>query len=136
MGDFLSKDALWDVAADLPIEDVRLIHPVTKKCVGTIRMRGLTGAEVERYEQAVSGGNGKQVSMKNAMARLVVISAVNDDGTPYFDPRDMLKLSQSPSWMVVQMFQAAGKLSGVSEEDVKEMTADFDDAQSSDAGTD
>ena len=136
MGDFLSKDALWDVASDLPIEDVPLVHPVTKKSVGVIRMRGLTGAEVERYQQAVTSGNGKQVSTKNAMARLIVISAVNDDGTPYFDPRDMLKLSQSPSWMLLQMFEVAGKLSGVTEDDVKEMTSDFDDAQTDSSPSD
>lgn len=126
----LSKDALWDLAADLPHKDVPLRHPVSRDVVGTVRMRGLTGTELERYQQAVQGGNGKQVSTKNAIARLVILSAVDEDDKPMFDPRDMIKLGQSPSWMLMQMFEAAGELSGVTEDDVKEMTADFDDAQS------
>lgn len=132
----LSKDDLWQLAADLPVEDVPLVHPVTKKSMGTVRMRGLTGEELERYQQAVSSGNGKQVTFKGAVARLIQLSAINEDGSRYFEPSDRMKISQSPSWMLMQLFETAGKLSGVSEDDVNEMIEDFDDAQSSDAGTD
>lgn len=133
MSELLSKDALWQAAADLPTEDVPLIDPKGTK-VGVVRMRGLTGTETERYQQSVHSG--KQMSFKNAVTRLIVMSAVNEDGKLMFDPRDMLKLGQSPSWMLMQLFEVAGRLSGLSEDDVREMTSDFDDAQSEPSSSD
>ena len=125
----LSKDDLWQAAADLPTEDVSLIDPAKGLTVGKVRMRGLTGRELEQYQQAQSSGKG--VSFNNAMTGLVMLSAVNDDGSKMFVPSDRIKLSQAPAWMLMQMFEVAGKLSGVTEGDVKEMVSDFDDAQSS-----
>lgn len=124
----LSKDDLWQAVATLPTEDARLIDPASKKLLGVIRMRGLTGAEAERYQEAQSSGKG--VSYKNAITGLVMLSAVNEDGSRMFSPSDRIKLSQSPSWMLMTLFEVAGRLSGITEDDVKEMTADFDDAQS------
>lgn len=130
----LSKDMLWQAVADLPTEDVRLVDPAGK-FLGVIRMQGLTGRELEKYQEAQSSGKG-DVSYKNAVIGLVMLSAVNEDGSRMFGPADRMKLSSSPSWFLMKLFEAAGRLSGVTEDDVKEMTADFDDAQSSDAGTD
>jgi hypothetical protein len=124
----LSKDALWQAVADLPTEDVRLVDPAGK-LLGVVRMRGLTGRELERYQEAQSSGKG-DVSFKNAVIGLVMLSAVNEDGSRMFAPADRIKLSGSPSWFLMKLFEAAGRLSGVTEDDVKEMTSDFDDAQS------
>lgn len=128
MSGLLSRDDLWQVAADLPIEDVPLIDPTGKR-VGVIRMRGLNGRELEDYQQAQSSGKG--VTYRNAVIGLVTLSAVNEDGSRMFAPSDRIKLSSAPSWMLMTLFEAASRLSGITEDDVKEMTADFDDAQSS-----
>lgn len=125
----LSRDDLWQVMADLPTEDVPLINPAGKR-VGVVRMRGLTGREMESYQEAQSSGKG-DVSYKNAVIGLVILSAINDDNSKLFGKADRIKLSGAPSWMLMTLFHAAGRLSGISENDVKEMVSDFDDAQSS-----
>jgi hypothetical protein len=125
----LSKDMLWQAVADLPTEDVRLVDP-TGRFLGTIRMQGLTGREMERYQEAQSSGKG-DVSYKNAVIGLVTLCAVNEDGSKMFAPADRIKLSGSPSWFLMTLFESAGRLSGITENDVKEMVSDFDDAQSS-----
>lgn len=124
----LSKDMLWQAVADLPTEDVRLVDPAGR-FLGVVRLRGLTGREMEHYQEAQSSGKG-DVSFKNAVIGLVMLCAVNQDGSRMFAPADRIKLTSSPSWFLMTLFQAAGRLSGVTESDVKEMTADFDDAQS------
>lgn len=124
----LSKDMLWQAVADLPTEDVRLVDPAGK-FLGVVRLRGLTGREMERYQEAQSSGKG-DVSYKNAVIGLVMLCAVNEDGSKMFAPADRIKLSGSPSWFLMTLFESAGRLSGITENDVKEMTSDFESAQS------
>jgi hypothetical protein len=124
----ISKDALWQAAADLPVEDVPLRRP-DGMVVGTMRVRGLTGEEVNEWQSAAVHQVGKvQRQSKTAMAKLVVMSAIDEDGGQYFDAKDTLKVSQMPGWMLLQLTQVALKLSGLGDDDfAKELVEDFGD---------
>lgn len=124
MTTYLSKEEFWAATRALPAEEVTLVDP-HGKVVGKIRMRGLSGAELEAYQESVSQGSGKGVSFKNAMSRLIVLSAINEDGSPFFTKHDHTKISDAPSWMVMQLFQSACRLSGMTESDVKELAENF-----------
>lgn len=134
----MSKDALWSVAADLPCEDVPLRRPSDGAVVGTMRMRGLTGDEVAEWQRASVHQVGKvQKQSKTAMAKLVVMSAINEDGSPFFESRDLLKVSQMPSYILLQLTQVGLKLSGLGDDDfAKELVEDFDEAPSDSATSD
>lgn len=124
---YLSKDDFWSVSRELPAEEVTLVDP-HGRAVGKIRMRGLSGAELERYQESVSrGGGGKGVSFRDATTRLVALCAINEDGSPFFSKHDYTKLGDAPSWMVMQLFDSACRLSGMKESDVQEMASNFDE---------
>lgn len=125
---FLSKDDFWAASENLPGEEVELVDPhgVSK---GKVRMRGLSGTELEDYQEALRRqGGGERVSLRNAMTRLVGLTAINEDGSPFFDTkRELSRLGRSPSWMLMQLFDSATRLSGTNATAVKESIENFDD---------
>ncbi|WP_068925038.1 hypothetical protein [Planobispora rosea] len=123
----ISKDELWQAAADLPWEDVMLRRPPSGEVIGVMRLRGMTGAEVNEWqEQATEGSGKKRRQSRHAMALLVVKSAINEDGSPFFDPKDVLKVSQMPSYVLLQLADVALKLSGLGDDDeAKELIEGF-----------
>ncbi|MBX6382160.1 MAG: hypothetical protein IRZ07_04170 [Microbispora sp.] len=129
---YLSKEEFWAASAQLPAEEVELVDPHGRS-VGKIRMRGLTGAELEEYQQSlqVAGGRGGRpgVSYRNAMTRLVAMCAINEDGSPFFDKSEQVRLAQAPSWLLMQLFESAIRLSGMTEQDVKDLAGNFDETQ-------
>ncbi|GIH91935.1 hypothetical protein ACFFMN_33985 [Planobispora siamensis] len=123
----ISKDELWQVAADLPWEDVMLRRPPNGDVIGVMRLRGLTGAEVNEWQEQATEGNGKRRKQsKHAMALLVVKSTINEDGSQFFDAKDVLKVSQMPSYVLLQLTEVAMTLSGLGDDDeAKELIEGF-----------
>jgi len=134
---YLSKDDFWSASEKLPAEAVELIDPHGKS-VGKIRMRGLSGDELEAYQESLrAAGGGERVSLRGAMTRLVAKCAINEDGSPYFDSkRELARLGKSPGWMLMQMFDSATRLSGTTKEAVKEAAGNFDDDLSEPSSSD
>jgi hypothetical protein len=129
--DLISKDELLQVQC--PIDDVELHHPDGRP-LGRMRVRGLTGAEVNEWQDAVVEVTGKKRRQsKHTMAMLIVASAINPDGTPYFEPREVLRVSQMPGFILTQLVEPALRMSGLSEADVEELVEGFDDGPSEDA---
>lgn len=129
--DILGKHDLWQITADLPSE-LAPIYDATGKMRGHIRMRGLSGAELTEYQQGltINTRDGKtKTNMKRAMAKLIILCACNDDGSPYFEEGDMFKVDAMPSKTLMPLFEMAQKLCGLTDEDVREMTEDFTPTQ-------
>lgn len=136
MSNYLSKDEFWATTLELPAEEVELVDPHGRK-KGKIRMRGLSGAELESYQESVSrGSDGKGVSFRNATTRLVALCAINEDGSPFFGKGEHLKLADAPSWMIMQLFDSACRLSGMKESDVKELAENFDETDGEPSSSD
>lgn len=124
----LKKDDLWQITADLPAEEVE-IHDAHGRVVGVIRMRGLTGTELTKYQESltVRMSSGQVVpNTKYAMAKLIVMSAINEDGSPYFETSDTAKLDSAPARVLMPLFESAQRLCGLTDDAFKEMTKDFD----------
>lgn len=132
----ITKDALWQATADLPWEDVTIRRP-DGQTVGTMRMRCLTGEEVNDWQSSSVQQVGKrQRTSKLATAKLIVMSAITEDGEQFFDPRDTIKVSQMPSYALMQLAEVALRLSGLDEDAVKDAAEDFGDAQSGSSTSD
>lgn len=128
----LSKDELWQVTSDLPTEliEIKDAHGNPR---GALRMRGLTGAELTEYQKKLTilTRDGKsRTNMHRAMAKLILACACNEDGSPFFDQSDLIKLDSLPAATLMPLFEAAQKLCGLSDNDVKEMTEDFTETES------
>jgi hypothetical protein len=127
----LKKDDLWQVTADLPAEEVE-IHDSNGRVVGVIRMRGLTGTELTQYQESLtirlSSGQTKP-NTRYAMAKLIVLAAINEDGSPYFDKSDTVKLDSAPARVLMPLFESAQRLCGLTDDAFKEMTEGFGETE-------
>jgi len=135
----ISKADLWQVASAMPAEMVEL-HDSNGVMIGSIKMRGLTGAELTAYQESLvvtlSSGQRKP-NTRHAMSKLIVLCAINEDGSLYFDSKaDMLRLDDAPARMLMPLFESAQRLCGLTDDDFKQMVADFDTTQSDHSDSD
>jgi len=103
---------------------------------GEVRLRSLTGAERDAYEQSLvqTRGKSREMNLRNARAKLVALCAVDESGKRLFTDADVNALGKKNAKPLDRLFDAARRLSGLSGDDVDRLTEDFDDAQS-DAST-
>jgi hypothetical protein len=106
---------LWEVD-DLETEDIEVPEWKIGGEAVTIRLKALSGEDRDAYEASmVKMVKGKQVpDVVNARARLVVLSAVDENGDKLFaDVLDVVKLGQKNSKAVNRLWEHACTLSGI-----------------------
>lgn len=113
----LNRDAIL-AASDLVYKDVDV-----PEWGGTVRVRGLTGAERDQYEQSVMIQQGKRTRMNllNARAKLVALTVVDDAGKRLFSDQDIEVLGAKCATALERIFDVARELSGLSENDLEEL---------------
>ena len=126
---YLTRDAILQ-ADDLPAEDVEV-----PEWGGTVRVRGLTGAERDAFEASIVEQRGKTThfKMENLRARLVALSVVGEDGKRIFSDSDVKALGRKSAVALQRVFKAAQRLSGLTAEDVEELAKNLESDQSDDS---
>lgn len=118
MSKFLSREAILNVS-DIKTEEV----PVPE-WGGVVLVKGLTGEQRNDYEMSLIQGKGKNrdVNMKNAVAKLVGLSIVDEDGKRIFTDADVEALGKKSGAALSRVQAVASKLSGLSDGDMDELT--------------
>ena len=126
MSDFVTRDALLARAGELPTEKVDVDG------WGTFIVRGLSASQRDQYEASVvimrraKGGRLEEGrDYDNVRAKLVVRCLVTPDGEPMFKPNEYDVLGQLPAVLVDQLWEAATRLSGMTDDDIEELAGDF-----------
>lgn len=89
---------------------------------GSIYIRALTGVERDAYEaQFVRAGGAKGKGLHNARARLVALTAVDETGQRIFTDADVESLGRKSAMVLDRLFAVAGRLSGLTSQDVEEL---------------
>lgn len=124
----LDRDSIL-ASNDLAFEEVEV-----PEWGGSVRVRSLTGWERDQFEASITKRRGTDFEMNlvNARAKLVVLTVVDAEGNRVFSDDDVLDLGKKSAVALNRIFLVAQKLSGLSDQDVTELTRDFDPAQ--DAG--
>lgn len=131
----LSRDQILG-ASDIQTEDIE-----APEWGGTVRVRGLTAKQRDEYESSlvVTEGKGKsqtqRINMRNARARLAVMAVIDEDGNPLFADSDVFVLGEKSGAVIDRIFEAASRLSGISETDMDELTGNSS-GQSDDSNSD
>lgn len=96
---------------------------------GSVLVKSLTGAERDQFEAAIVEQKGRdtKVNMRNARARLVALSVVDEEGKKLFSPNDVSLLGAKSAAALQRVFNVAMRLSGISEEDVRELTEELEE---------
>ena len=124
----LTRDAILQ-AEDLPTEDIEV-----EEWGGAVRVRALTGAERDAFEQSIVEQRGKstRVNMRNIRAKLVALTVVDADGKRLFSDKDAELLGKKSAAALDRVFEVAQKLSGLSPEDMEELSGNSEEGQSED----
>ena len=128
----LTRDAILQ-AQDLPTEQVSV-----PEWGGEVLVRGLTGADRDDFEQSIAEQKGKNVKMnlRNVRAKLVALTVVDEDGNRLFSDKDAEVLGRKSAVALNRVFEVAQKLSGLTPEDVEELTKNSESDQSEDSTLD
>ena len=134
MAEYLSRDAIL-IASDIQTEEVAV-----PEWGGKVIIRGMTGAQRDAYEDASLSMPDKKKQTrafiyKDARARLVAWSVVDENGKRVFSDADIPRLSEKSAAALQRIFNVAMRLSGISEEDIEELVKNSPDGQSDDSGT-
>jgi hypothetical protein len=105
---------------------------------GSVLVKSLTGAERDQYEAAIVEQKGRdtKVNMRNARARLVALSVVDEEGKRLFSPNDVSLLGAKSAAALQRVFNVSMRLSGISAEDVRELTEDLEENPFEDSPSD
>lgn len=126
---FLTKEAIFK-AQDIEIRELEI-----PEWGGTVFVRGMTGHERDKYEDSLYQQRGKdrQLNTRNARAKLVCLCTVDKDGNRLFEDKDVSGISQKSSKALDRIFSVAMELSGISEDDLEELTKNSEEEDGSDS---
>lgn len=103
---------------------------------GSVFVRTLSGRERDEFEAStVKMKNGKQEpDMANFRARFVALCVVDDNGQRLFKTRAEIDMLGSKSVAALQLlFNKAQELNSMTEDDVEELTSNFEEAPEEDS---
>ena len=128
---FLSADQI------LQAEDRRYEEVLTPEWGGKVRIRSLTGNEVDSWQDNLPRDKKGKVSTENLRASLVAQVVVNEQGERLFAGKNMLtQLGNKAAAPLDRIFEAAQRMNGLKEEDIEELMEGFgevpDEASTSD----
>ncbi|MCK9922456.1 hypothetical protein MXD61_11290 [Frankia sp. AgPm24] len=128
----LGRDAI------LNTEDRATVDVECPEWGGTVRLRSITGAQRDAFEQSclIQKGRERRVNMRNARAKLIILCAVDETGAPLFGDIDLAALGRRNAKPIDRLYEAAQKLCGLGEDDMADLTEDFGVAQDEDSTTD
>ncbi len=94
-----------------------------------VHVRGLTGRERDLYEESLHQRRGRdmQINLRNARAKLVVLCTVDESGKRLFTEKDVAKLGEKNARALDRIFSKARDLSGLSDDDMEELTKNSDE---------
>ncbi|MBI9042927.1 MAG: hypothetical protein JEZ06_00490 [Anaerolineaceae bacterium] len=97
----------------------------------TLFVRSLTAAERDRYEEGILIGSGKltKTNLKNARAKLAVLTCYDEEGNKVFTDEDVSWLSGKNAAALSRIFNVASRLSGITESDMEELEKNSENGQ-------
>lgn len=131
MSNVLGREAILDA------DDTQIVPVEVPEWGGTVLVRPLSGEDRDMYEQSnlKERKNGTtRLNLRNARARLVQLCAVDKDGRRLFDKTDVDRLGKKSAAALDRVSEVARDASGISEEQMEEMTEGFDEAEEAHAG--
>ena len=108
-------------AKDLPIEEVAV-----PEWGGTVFVRGMNGAERDAFELSVVDQKQRgRLDLSNVRAKLCALTICDEKGERVFSEKDVEALAKKSATALSRVFIVAQRMSGMSEEDAKEIRQDF-----------
>lgn len=129
---------MLDKNAILSANDVvkELVH--VPEWGGDIYVKGMTGAERDGFEASIIQMRGRDanVNFKNIRAKLAVLTICDADGKRLFTDKDLDALANKSAVALQRIFPVAQRLSGIGDNDVKELAEGLQENPTADSVSD
>lgn len=127
-----------DREAILQADDIKIEPVEVPEWGGTVLVKGMTGAERDRFETAMIENPGKssKVNLRDMRAKLCSLTIVNENGKLLFTPADIKELTKKSALALQRVFEVARDLSGIGDDDVEELTEGLEDVPFGDSASD
>lgn len=141
MSTVLTRDQIF-AADDRKIEFVKVPEWAGDDPEAGVFVQGLSGHDRDSFEMAMLEIRGKKqsVNLQNLRAKLIVRTAVDSDdpttAKPIFTLVDIAPLGRKSAAALQRVYAVAQRLSGLSTEDVEELTKDLGEDESDGSGSD
>lgn len=105
----------------LAAQDIRYDTVPVPEWGGEARLRSMTGADRDEYEQWLISQRGpdEKTNIRNLRARLVSLSIVDDAGQRLFSDADIEALGERSAAALDRVTEAASRLNSLSQRDVE-----------------
>lgn len=133
----MSKVTILGREQILSAQDLEKELVEVKEWGGAVYVRALTGAERDAFEQSLVEervvGRGRRqettrtVNMRNARAKLCALTICDEDGNRLFSDADVKELGRKSAAALTRVYEVAARLSGLTDEDMEELTGNSDD---------
>ena len=107
-----------------------------------VLVKSMSGRERDKFESSImkvvgEGKNAKaQADYTNMRAKLIAMTAVDEEGNLLFTERDVEQIGQKSGKALDRLFAAAQRLSGITDTDVEDMTKNSPAGQSGSSTSD
>lgn len=130
-GNYLTKEQI------LGAQDIQTEVVDVPEWGGAVIVRGMSGKERDSFEASMIKGKGKSanVNLENLRAKLVSKCVVDEAGKRLFSDDDIPALASKSAAALNRVYEVAQRLSGVTDEDVDELTKNSEAAQSEEPGS-
>lgn len=122
----LSRDAI------LTVDDRKYEEVDVPEWGGKVRIRSLTGREFDDFQTSIlieKKDGTRKTRTENLRVRLIVRCIVDEEGQQVFGEDDIRQLGKKSIRPIERIFTACQKLLGMTDDDVEEMTKDFEKTQ-------
>ena len=119
MSKILNKTEILNVN-DIVVEEVQIPEWGED---ATVYVKGMTGAERDKFESSlvVLRGKSQTLNMANIRAKLASLTICDENGKRLFSEQDVQVLSQKSASALQRVFVVAQKLSRIGDEDIEEL---------------
>lgn len=127
----LTRDAI------LGANDIRIEKLAVPEWGGEVYVKGMTGSERDRFELSIMQIRGKSqtINMQNVRAKLASVTVCDEKGNLLFAQADIEVLGGKSASALQRVFNLARHLSGLTDEDVKELTQELEEAPLEDSAS-
>lgn len=131
MNEFLTREQILQ-ATDVLYEEVAV-----PEWGGKVLVKSLSGAERDRIEATIVQGNSRKQAMnlQNVRAKFIAWAIVDaDTHKRLFADADIVALGEKSAAALQRVFNVVQRLSGLSADDLEEMTKNSSNGQNEDSG--
>ena len=113
----------------LAVEDIKVEAVDVPEWGGTVLVKGMTGRERDLFESGIVqiSGDDSKIDMRDVRAKLCAKSICDESGKRLFSEADVKELSKKSAKALQRVFEVAQRLSGISDDDVKELAGELEE---------